>query len=72
MIVLKTPDCEWLSTTEAANLLGVSPQYILRLIVKGRLTAQRASGKAWLVSRHSLESFCPTKPGRPRSRLRRK
>ena len=57
---------EYVSTTDAAILAGVSPRHLVKLIVEGKIRAQKV-GRNWLVSRESAESFSrhPTM-GRPK------
>ena len=41
---------DWVTTTEAAQALGISPRAVLRLIARGTLTAWRWDGRArWKV-----------------------
>ena len=46
---------EWISTTEAAEILGVSDVWVLKLIAKNELKAFRLSGRAWAIERTSVE-----------------
>lgn len=62
------PD-ELIGTIEAAEILGVTPQYIGKLINReeNRLPAQRI-GKTWIIRRGDLEDFRDRpSPGRPKS-----
>lgn len=58
-----------IGASEAAELLGCTPQYVRRLARTGRITARRC-GPLWLISRASLDAYrhgeptCPT-PSRP-------
>ncbi len=58
---------EYLSTTDAAIIAGVSARHLVKLIVEGKIHAQKV-GRNWLVSRESAEAFSrhPTM-GRPKS-----
>ena len=58
---------EYVSTTDAAILAGVSARHLVKLIVEGKIAAQKV-GRNWLVSRESAEGFSrhPTM-GRPKS-----
>jgi excisionase family DNA binding protein len=40
----RRPSETWLTTTEAATLLGVAPKTVYRLIATGRLAASRIDG----------------------------
>ena len=46
---------EWISTTEAAEILGVSDVWVLKLIAQNELKAFRLSGRAWAIERSSVE-----------------
>jgi excisionase family DNA binding protein len=72
------PDAAWwkfrlavLDVTSAAAELGVSPEYIRRLVRAGRLRGVRV-GRAWAIEATSWEAFKrrPRRPGRPRKRRR--
>jgi excisionase family DNA binding protein len=41
---MTTPDKDYLTTQEAADYLGVKPQYIHRLFNEGKLTGWRGQG----------------------------
>lgn len=59
------------STTEAASILGVSPQRVRQLLGEGRLVGTRI-GRDWLIERQQLEAFKATprkRTGRPRKVL---
>lgn len=45
-----------LTTSEVANMLGVTPQYVGQIIKAGVLPARKV-GRSWLVSRESVETF---------------
>lgn len=45
-----------LTTREVADMLGITPQHVGRLIVDGTLSARRA-GRSWLVDRVSAQSL---------------
>ena len=64
---------EWMSVPEAAEVLGISDVGVLKLIRTNELEAFRLSGRAWAVSRDSIERNDKeyrerkiAKPGRPR------
>lgn len=46
----------WLSTSEAADLLEVTPRAVTKAIAAGRLPAQR-HGRDWRISREDLEHY---------------
>jgi excisionase family DNA binding protein len=47
---------EYLSTTDAAIIAGISARHLVKLIVEGKIHAQKV-GRNWLVSRQSAEGF---------------
>jgi excisionase family DNA binding protein len=58
---------EYLSTTDAAIIAGISARHLVRLIVDGKINAQKV-GRNWLVSRESAEGFSRhPSMGRPKS-----
>jgi excisionase family DNA binding protein len=59
---------KWITVTEAADLIGVTHAYVIRLIGAGRIAAERFHGRAWLVDRRSAEHYRDNPPamGRPR------
>jgi excisionase family DNA binding protein len=74
--VPKQPREEWISVPAAAELLGCTDVWVLRLLKKGDLEGFRLSGRAWAVSRASAEknlksylSRDPAAAGRRRSGL---
>jgi excisionase family DNA binding protein len=67
---------EWISVPVAAELLGCTDVWVIRLIQRGDLEGFRLSGRAWAVSRKSVaknvEDYFnrdPTLSGRKRSKL---
>jgi excisionase family DNA binding protein len=67
---------EWISVPEAADMLGCTDVWVIKLINAGTLRAFRLNGRAWAVSRKSAEENLaeylkrdPTKAGRPRSAI---
>ncbi len=48
-----SPAMEWVSTSDAASLLGLSARRIRQLVVLGELTGRRSNGR-WQVSRLSV------------------
>jgi excisionase family DNA binding protein len=72
--MVKTP--EWISVPVAAELLGCTDVWVIRMIQRGDLEGFRLSGRAWAVSRKSVaknvEDYLnrdPTLSGRKRSKL---
>ena len=53
---VKTLATEYLSTTDAAILAGISARHLVKLIVGGKIHGQKV-GRNWLVSRESAEGF---------------
>lgn len=50
------PSKAWLWTGEAAGRLGVSPRWILKLIERGDLEAERR-GSRWRIRRESVDAY---------------
>jgi excisionase family DNA binding protein len=72
--MVKQPD--WVSVPVAAELLGCTDVWVIRLIRNGSLDGFRLSGRAWAVSRASVEKNMqeylkrdPALSGRKRSKL---
>jgi len=47
---------EFLTSKEAANILGVIPRRVLQFIKEGRLPATKI-GRPWFIKRSDLEEF---------------
>ena len=67
---------EWISVPKAAEMMGCTDVWVLRLIKRGHLEGFQLNGRAWAVSRaavaKNIEEHAqrdPTQAGRPRSRL---
>ena len=67
---------EWMSVPEAAEALGCTDVWILKLITRKDLEAFRLNGRAWAVSRKSVEKNLdeyirrePGVAGRKRSKM---
>lgn len=67
---------EWISVPKAAEIMGCTDVWVIRLINRGDLEAFRLSGRAWAVSRKAVEQNVrdhaardPSSAGRPRSKL---
>ena len=54
-----------LTTSQAADALGVTPQRVRALILAGRLKAVKV-GRDWLIRPPDLDAVRNRKPGRPR------
>ena len=54
-----------LTTTEAANFLGVSRSWLRRLLRDGKLKGERM-GRDWMIDPVDLELLKQKKTGRPR------
>lgn len=72
--MVKQPD--WVSVPVAAEMLGCTDVWVIRLIRNGSLDGFRLSGRAWAVSRASVEKNLqeylkrdPALSGRKRSKL---
>lgn len=67
---------EWISVPVAAELLGCTDVWVIKMIQRGNLEGFRLSGRAWAVSRKSVEKNVadylkrdPSLSGRKRSKL---
>jgi len=61
-----------LSSSEAADVLGIHPLSIQKLIYSGALPAEKIANR-WLISRDELTEFAKTyNPNRGRPRTKRK
>lgn len=67
---------EWISVPVAAEMLGCSDVWVIRMVQAGTLEGFRLSGRAWAVSKKSVEKNLrdylhrdPTLSGRKRSKL---
>jgi excisionase family DNA binding protein len=60
------------STSEAANVLGIHPLSIQKLIYSGALSAEKIANR-WLIQKDELAEFAKTyNPSRGRPRTKRK
>jgi excisionase family DNA binding protein len=57
-------DEEYISVSEAAEILGISRQRVLQLIEAGRLEARKV-GNSYIIARSALQTVEDRKPGRP-------
>ena len=67
---------EWMSVPEAAEALGCTDVWVLKLIDRKELEAFRLNGRAWAVQRRSVEKNVdeymtrdPKLSGRKRSKM---
>jgi len=61
-----------ISTSEAANVLGIHPLSIQKLIYSGALSAEKIANR-WLIQQDELTEFAKTyNPSRGRPRTKRK
>jgi excisionase family DNA binding protein len=60
---------DYLTTLQAAQILGLTQERVLAFIKDGRLKAEHI-GRAWVILRSDLEEFKkqPRIPGRPKKR----
>ena len=56
---------EYVSTSEAAEELGITRQRVLQLINQGRLEASRL-GNTFMISKAALANVADRTPGRPK------
>jgi excisionase family DNA binding protein len=59
----------WISVSDAAALVGCTPQYLRALALDKAIPCERV-GHAWLLDKNAIEKMAktPAKTGRPRSR----
>ena len=67
---------EWISVPKAAEMLGCTDVWVIKMVQAGTLEGFRLSGRAWAVSKKSVEKNLrdyrqrdPTLSGRKRSKL---
>lgn len=67
---------EWMSVPKAAEVLGCTDVWVIKMISSGVLEGFKLSGRAWAVKRSSVEenlkeylSRDPSSSGRKRSKL---
>jgi excisionase family DNA binding protein len=63
---------EWITTVEAANILGVTVAHVSNLLRRGELIGQKF-GRSWMVNKASVEAYAVSyrKPGpKPKSKER--
>lgn len=64
MPVMSRADDSFISTTEAAEELGITRQRVLQLIEQGRLQATKFAN-VYMIRRADLGAVSDRKPGRP-------
>lgn len=57
-----------LTTQQVAAELGVKPRRVCALIAAGKLPAERAGQRVYLIKRSDLKAVQIRKPGRPRKK----
>ena len=66
-------DDRYITTREAAEMLGVSDQRVRDLLKAGRLSGKKLGSKfggMWLVERQSVKTFKRRAAGRPRKSIK--
>lgn len=58
-------DHDYISTTEAGEILGISRQRVLKLVQQGRLKSIKVAN-VYLIKKSDLAEVKDRKPGRPR------
>ena len=74
--IKQDPPQDWISVPAAAEMLGCTDVWVLKLIKAGGLKGFRLSARAWAVSRTSVEKNLAdylkrprTQAGRPRAKV---
>ena len=60
---------DYISTTEAGEILGISRQRVLKLVQDGRLKAIKVAN-VYLIKKRDLADVKDRKPGRPTQKKR--
>lgn len=57
-------DEEWITTKEAAEIIGVSIKQVSYLLIKGRIKGKKF-GRFWMVDKQSVDEYAASerKPG---------
>jgi excisionase family DNA binding protein len=50
-------DPEYYTTTEAAQLLRITPSGVIKRIERGQLPATHLGGKKWRIPRHAVDAL---------------
>lgn len=58
---------EWITTSEASDIMGITPQAVQRLCRKKGIECKK-HGRDWMVSKSAAETYNPTKSGRPKTK----
>jgi excisionase family DNA binding protein len=58
------PPVEYVTTTEAAALLGITRYSVNRLITAGTFEGRKVNNRLWLVNRASLANWTPKRKHR--------
>jgi excisionase family DNA binding protein len=68
MSTMLTQSVTFVSTAEAAKVIGCSESHVRRLLIDGDLKGQKLNARAWAVRLDSAEEYArePQKMGRPR------
>lgn len=54
------------STTEAAEVLGISARRVAVLCVEGRFPGAQKIGNTWAIPESAIRNYTPGPPGRPK------
>lgn len=54
------------STTEAAEVLGISARRVSVLCVEGRFPGAQKIGKTWAIPESAIQNYTPRASGRPK------
>ncbi len=60
MVIKMKKNALFMSTADAAKELGYDESYIRRLIIEGKIKAEKL-GKFWIISQKDLKKFKPKK-----------
>jgi len=66
--MIKMLENKWITTKEAAELIGCTRAHVSYLADKGQLVAERVNPRCWLIEKKSAQEIAkiPAKTGRPR------
>jgi excisionase family DNA binding protein len=48
---------EWITTQEAASLLGYHVKYVRRLVKRGKIVGKKRGGRDWWVDKNSVRAY---------------
>lgn len=59
---------KWMTSTEAAELIGCSSAHVRFLAIEGHLVGEKVGPRMWLIEKKSAQNLAknPAKVGRPR------